>query len=133
MDVLGKLDEMIAAKQSEVSDLTEMKSEVEKLQTGGDDAAMSDLKSQLEKAKADSDAKVKECDALRAAIQTEIDDKKKDTARLEAAVEPIEEAPAPVIPDVPAADPAPASDAPAADPAAAPAVDGPTAGPTAQL
>lgn len=88
------------------------------------------------KLQAQIDELVKERDALRTAIQSEIDDKKQDTARLEAAIAPVEVAPTPVVPapveapapEQPAAqDPAPVVDAPAQpaqDPAPAPVTDG---------
>jgi septal ring factor EnvC (AmiA/AmiB activator) len=129
MSVLEKVQAMKAQVQAQVDAFSEIESE---LQAAPDTSAVdADLTAQLEKAKEDSAALVAERDALRAAIQTEIDDRKKDTERLEATIAPLQQAPAPVIPDAPAQDASPApSDSAPSDSApsqdAAPSPDAPT-------
>lgn len=116
---------MQAAAQQQVEDLSAIAAELDKdVQAPVVDDADGKLQAQI-------DELVKERDALRTAIQSEIDDKKQDTARLEAAIAPVEVAPTPVVPapvEAPApeqpAAPAPVADEPAAqDPA--PVVDAP--------
>ena len=93
--LLESIQEMKAKAQADVDKFSQLE-ELAKAPTEGDGEG--DLKGQLDKVKEAFDAKAKECDALRGAIQAEIDDKKTDTKRLEKAIEPIEEAPAPEMP-----------------------------------
>lgn len=121
MDIASALGDLVAAKQKEVDVLNAVIEEVSKPAAElpvGDAEGLAKLQEQV-------DALVKERDALRAAIQTEVDDHKADTERLEKAIAPVEVAPVPEVPapapepETPAEEPAPVPEAPAEDPAPA--------------
>lgn len=108
MSALDQLKEMVEAAKAQADKLESLQSGVEKLSQPVEQPAQPDMTEFQGKL----DALVKERDALRTAIQAEIDDQSADTKRLEDAIKPVEVAP---VPEVPKVDDQPKADAPVAD------------------
>jgi hypothetical protein len=111
-DVKASVKQVKEQLQLQLDALTSLEKDLDSQVSGAapaaDGGALADLQGKLDAAKTAADAQAKEIQSLRDIIQVEVDDKKKDTKRLEAALAPIEQAPPVVIPEVPSASASPA-------------------------